>query len=116
MNTVVVVLKSVGLILLAWLLAFTGVKLGIHGWLGIHVLQVAACVACSFIAMRFNAPLALAILSINGISIAVETAIHVTYGIDKLQGFPSHLAVILSVTLGLIVGRFLLTYRVSAAT
>jgi hypothetical protein len=116
MNAVLSILKNVGLVILAWLIAFGGVKLGVHGWLGISLLQVGACVVCSVLAIHFNAPLGLAILSINGISIGVETLIHATYGIDKVQGFPSHLAVILSVTLGLLVGRFLLTARVTATT
>ena len=116
MNSLASVLKNSGLIVLAWLIVFAGIKLGIHGWLGIKVFEVAACVICALLAVRFNAPFGLAILSIMGVSMAVETAIHVVYGIDKVQGFPSHLAVILSVGLGLVLGRFVLTTRATATT
>ncbi|HEY4643030.1 MAG TPA: hypothetical protein VII75_16945 [Thermoanaerobaculia bacterium] len=114
MNSALPVLKSAGLIVLAWLIAYAAVKLGVHG-VGISLLQVTACVICSAIAVRFHATFAIIALSIMGIAIAVEAAIHTTYGFDKVQGFPSHLALMLSVALGLVVGRFVLTAR-SAAT
>jgi hypothetical protein len=96
-------------LVLAWGIAWSVVKLGARTWIAISSAQIAAVVVVSVLAVLVRARTALFVLCISGAAIAVETAVHITYGIDKVQGFPSHLSVMLASVVGILLGRTVLS-------
>ena len=108
------ILQSVwrGTLVLAlfWLTSFVLVQVGqrvFGGWAASEVGSVLACVLGVFVALRMRVrPVAYLLAGQLAFGVA-ELALHAVYGIRVVQGAPTHLAVMVAGTLGVLLGWYL---------
>jgi hypothetical protein len=68
------------------------------------------------IARRLDARVTTFVLSVTAIAQAAEFVLHLIYGIDRVQGGPTHIAVMLASLLGIAAGAVAAHRRVGSVT
>ena len=115
-SLVLATLTNAGILAVAWILPVLARRLGVPDWLPMSIVKIVVSVGLCYVALRLSARVALYVLSVAASFLIVETVVHSVYGIDKVQGFPSHMSIYAAVMLGLLVDRFLLAAPRSEAT
>lgn len=102
--------RGVLVLALSWLTAFALVQFGqrvFGGWAASQVGLVLACALGVYFAFRMRVrPVAYLLAGQLAFGVA-ELALHSVYGIRSVQGAPTHLAVMLAGTLGVLLGWYL---------
>lgn len=104
------VCRGVLVLALFWLTAFVLVQLGdrvFGGWAASHVGTVLACISGVYLAFRMRVPLVAYVLAGQLAFGVAELCLHFIYGIRSVQGAPTHFAVMLAGTLGVLLGWYL---------
>lgn len=111
------VVRSAGLLVLFWIVAFALVQLTQRvfavGQFG-ELAQLLAAIGVLFIARRMDAKPAIYVLIVVTAFSGAELLAHLVYGIDDVQGGPTHIAVFASAAIALLLGA-LLTRRSSTS-
>ena len=102
--------RGVLVLALSWLTAFALVQVGqrvFGGWAASQVGLVLACALGVFFALRMRVRLVAYLLAGQVAFGVAELALHSVYGIRSVQGAPTHLAVMLAGSLGVLLGWYL---------
>lgn len=104
------IVRNVLVLAAFWLISFGLMQIAqrlFTAWQAAEIAQILGCGAGVFLAMRLRAPVAALLLAGQAAFSLSEFAMHSTYSIRAVQGAPTHFAVMIAATLGVVFGALL---------